>query len=237
MLADIPFFSILNPKAGLWVCRPGMDRMRIKLSSCYIISETINNCVSFPLGHVHQIYLRWTTCHHWNHRTCKYDKMFKARVHSLVFHAGIFLTTQWKKLVVSSVGAVGHLRFYPSNVFLEVLLIPVVVATFLWNNILLYLVEKKHHTSHSLSTSLFVEDTDTERSPTFLHSEWLTHRGDSRCRVIMPLVLTCKSAPVITSQSCLTSVCHGKQLMLIFIHVGIALYFSSQFEFEDLMVR
>lgn len=40
-----------------------------------ILTETISKVVLCCLGDVHQVYLRWVTCHHGNHRTCKYNNM------------------------------------------------------------------------------------------------------------------------------------------------------------------
>lgn len=86
------FFLLLNTISAPWDCRLGMHAMCIKLWpshlghtclslwECFICTE---NLVGFlcALGDVHQVYLRWVTCHHGNHRTCKFDNMLTTSIH------------------------------------------------------------------------------------------------------------------------------------------------------------
>lgn len=83
----LPFF-FSSPKTN--VCLLGLQA-RNAYNVCQIVTLTSlsyifrlplgilyfywNSC-GFSLGDVHQVYLRWVTCHHGNHRTCKYENTF-----------------------------------------------------------------------------------------------------------------------------------------------------------------
>ena len=100
--------------SSLWVCRPGMHAMCVKLGPSHLsgsIMFWLKPLIMFlgfffAAGDVHQVYLWWVTCHHRNHRACKYDCMLTTRIHSALFSARFKMKQE--RWVVVQIEAVGH---------------------------------------------------------------------------------------------------------------------------------